>query len=119
MPNQWSVQNTPGAAAQATISKAGVAGARHVCMGISASIACGATAQTPIQVVLRDGATGVGAILWSQELAAPANGVGEVEISDMGIAGTSGNAMTLEFTAAGVAASVESVSLIGYDQISS
>jgi len=117
--NQWPVQNTPAAATQATITKAAVAGVRHVCDSITATIACAATAQTPIQVVLRDGTTGAGTILWSAELAAIANGMGEVAVTGLGIPGTSGNAMTLEFVAAGVAASVESVSMVGYDLTSS
>lgn len=119
MLNQWSVQHTPAAATQATITKAAVAGYRHVCDSITATIACGATAQTPIQVVLRDGATGVGAILWSAKLAAPVNGMGDIEMTDLGIPGTSGNAMTLEFTGAGVAASEQAVAMVGRDFISS
>lgn len=119
MANQWSVQHTPTAATQATITKAAVAGTRHVCDSITATIACGATAQTPINVVLRDGASGVGAILWSAKLSAPVNSMADIELESLGIIGTSGNAMTLEFTAAGVAASEEAVSMVGYDIVSS
>lgn len=119
MANQWSVQNTPSAATQATITKAAVAGIRHVCDSICATIACGATAQTPIQVVLRDGLTGAGAILWSAKLAAPVNGQCKVELNSLSIPGTAGNAMTLEFVAAGVAASEEAVSMVGLDVASS
>lgn len=117
--NQWSVVHTPTAAAQATITKTAVAGYRHVCDAITATLACGATAQTPIQVVLRDGLTGVGAVLWSAFLAAPVDGSGLICITGIGIPGTAGNAMTLEFTAAGVAASEEAVTMTGYDIFSS
>ena len=111
----WSVFSFPATAAQATITKAAIAGVSHVCNAITASVACGATAQTPIQVVLRDGLTGAGTVLWTAALAAPANGVAKVSVSGLGIIGTAGNAMTLEFTAAGVAASQEAVTLSGYD----
>lgn len=117
--NQWTSVHTPAAATQATISKAGVAGYRHVCDSITATIACGATAQTPVNVVLRDGATGVGAVLWSAWLSAPVDGVGVITITGIGIPGTAGSAMTLEFTGAGVAASEEAVTLVGYDILSS
>lgn len=119
MANQWSVQHTPAAATQATITKAAVAGSRHVCDSITVTIAAGATAQTPIQVVLRDGATGVGAILWSAKLSAPVNSMADIELNGLSIPGTSGAAMTLEFTAGGVAASEQAVSMVGYDIVSS
>lgn len=119
MLNQWSVQHTPAAATQATITKAAVAGSRHVCDSITVTIAAGATAQTPIQVVLRDGATGVGAIVWSAKLSAPVNTVAVVQVSNLGIPGTSSNAMTLEFIGAGVAASEQAVSMAGRDMVSS
>jgi hypothetical protein len=119
MPNQWSVQHTPAAATQATITKAAAAGFRHVCDSITATLACAGTAQTPIQVVLRDGLTGAGAILWSAKLAAPVNGMADIEMEVLGIPGTSGNAMTLEFTGAGVAASEQCVAMVGYDIVSS
>lgn len=119
MANQWSVQHTPGAAAQATITKAAAAGYRHVCDSITATIACAGTAQTPIQVVLRDSTSGTGTILWSAKLAAPVNGMADIELNGLGIVGSSGNAMTLEFSVAGVAASEQTVSMVGYDIISS
>lgn len=116
---QWSIQHTPSAAAQATISKAAVAGFRHICDGITVTLACGATAQTPLQVVLRDGATGVGAILWSAKVAAPANGMAFIDRHSMGVPGTPGNAMTLEFVGAGAAATEAAVSMSGFDIASS
>lgn len=114
-PISWAVAHAPAAAAQATITKAAVAGARHVCNAITATIACDSTAQTPITVYLRDGATGAGTVIWAGTVAAPANGLGGVCVTGLNIIGTVNTAMTLEFSAAGVTASVEAVSLSGYD----
>lgn len=117
--NQWSVQNTPAVTVQATITKAAVAGVRHICDSITASIACGATAQTPINVVLRDGTSGSGPVLWSAQLSAPVNSFASISETGLGIPGTAGNAMTLEFTGGGVAASQQAVTLAGNDLASS
>jgi hypothetical protein len=113
-PGTWSVTNFPATATQATITKpAGGAGVRHICRGVSVAIAAGATPQTPIRVVLRDGLTGAGIILWSKTLAVPANQSASVDLSPLTIVGSPNTAMTLEFTAAGVAASQEDVTLLG------
>jgi hypothetical protein len=115
-PGDWSVNHTPGAAAQATASRAaGAAGVRHVCTSISSTLVTVGTAQTVITINLRDGATGAGTILWSKSIILPVNSVWEVNISGLNIVGSAATAMTLEFSAAGVAASLESVALTGYD----
>jgi hypothetical protein len=115
-PGQWTSNHTPNAATQATITKtAGGAGVRHICYGITATIACGTTAQTPLTVYLRDGATGAGTVLWSATISAPANGVGGICITDLNIVGSANTAMTLEFSGAGVADSKQAVTLMGYD----
>lgn len=114
-PGNWTAVHTPGAAAQATASKAAAAGIMHVCTGFFASIACGATPQTPIKVRLRDGATGAGNILLEKVVSVLAGDSKTIDVDGLSIPGTAGNAMTLEFEAAGVAASVESVTLTGYD----
>lgn len=111
----WAVQHTPSSATKATISKAAVAGIRHVCESITVSIAAGATAQTPVGVVLRDGATGAGTILWSAKLAAPVDGCAVIALSGLNIMGSVDTAMTLEFAAAGVTASEEAVSMAGHE----
>lgn len=115
LPGQWSIQHQPATATQATITRAAVGNTRHVCTGITACIAAGATAQTPIIVNLRDGATGAGTILWSGALSAPVNGCASVPVAGFNIPGSLGVAMTLEFAGAGVAASQETVSLQGHD----
>lgn len=114
-PGWWSVNHAPAAATQATIAKAAVAGKRHVCKCITATLACGATAQTPITVVLRDGLTGAGPVLWAGVLSAPVNQCASIQLPGLSIVGSPNTAMTLEFTAAGVAASLEAVTLNGFD----
>lgn len=104
--------HTPGAAAQATTTRAALAKFRHVAVGIIASIACGATAQGPILLHLRDGASGVGTILASFALSAPVNGCAWIELSDIAIPGTENTAMTLEFAAAGAAGTQQTVTLL-------
>ena len=106
------VVHNPAAATQATIGAAAPgAGQRNVCVGITVSIAAGATAQTPIKVHLRDGATGAGTIKWSATLSAPINSSAAIALSNLSIPGTANTVMTLEFAGAGVAASEQSVSL--------
>lgn len=109
--------HNPAAANQATAAQgAPGVGYKNVCVGIIASIATGATAQTPIHVYLRDGTTGAGTIIASFVLSAPANSCAWIEMSDLSIHGTENTAMTLEFEGAGVAASVESITLLSVVQ---
>jgi hypothetical protein len=115
-PAGWVKNSAPAAATQATVTlAAGAAGVRHVCTSITASVATGATAQTPINVYLRDGATGAGAVLWAGCAAAPVNGSCVIAVPMVAIPGTAATAMTVEFSAAGVAASLEAVTMTGYD----
>jgi hypothetical protein len=114
--NNWTAYSVPATATQATVTQAAAGvGIRHVCNQISATIACNAAAQTPIQIYLRDGASGTGAILWAATVAAPVNGLGGICITDLAIVGTANTAMTLEFSGAGSAGSQEVVTLGGYD----
>jgi hypothetical protein len=117
----WSINNVPAAATQATISRAaGAAGVRHVCTSIDATLIIPPTVNQPaIQLNLRDGATGAGAILWSRRFGVGAAVVDAlvqtVSISGLSIPGSAATAMTLEFSAAGAATTLQSVSLTGYD----
>ena len=118
-PADWSATHTPAVNIVATISKAaGGAGVRHVCTSISARILGGTVAPAAVQgtLVLRDGASGVGTIIWSQTvvLAAAVGAKDEVKISGLNIIGSANAAMTLEFIAAGGLNTFESVSLTGY-----
>lgn len=111
-PAMWTVVHNPAAATQAIATKAaGAAGVKHVCYGIVATIAAGATAATPLNVQLLDGAT----VLLTASIAAPVNGVGVVALTGINIEGTAATAMTLQFSAAGALTTVENVTLIGYD----
>jgi hypothetical protein len=113
---QWAVAHTPAAATQATISQAaGAAGVRNVCTSISCTISTVGTAQTAALVfVLRDGASGAGTVLWSQQISLPVNTTFTIQLSGLSIPGTAATAMTLETVAANVAASFSSVSMSGY-----
>ena len=110
----------PAAAAQATITVAAIgatdnlpAGRRYRCHMICASLSAAGTASGIMTVYLRDGATGAGAVLFAATLSVPVNGCAAICLSDLNIAGSQNTAMTLEFAAAGAAATVEKVTL-GY-----
>jgi hypothetical protein len=113
-PTDWTVVSTPAVSTQATATKAAQAGMAHVCTGIFASLMAVA-AQTIILLNLRDGATGAGTILWSKQYVVPINGVLDINVPDLSIKGTIGNAMTLEWSAAPVATNYEAVTMTGYD----
>ena len=108
--------HSPAAATLATVNRAGAAGVRHVCKEITASLwsTAALAAVLTLQVVVRDGASGAGAILWSATLslpgAAPVIGAFDrIALTGLNIIGTAGNQMTVEFSAAGPANSVESI----------
>ena len=112
-PNPWNLNSAPVAATQATATKAAAAGKQNVLTSINASINATA-AQPQVTVVVRDGATGVGAILWQERLSAVIGTDSRVSLSGLQIVGTTGNAMTVEFTAAPAATNFETVSATGY-----
>lgn len=116
----WSQTHQPAANTIATTTRAAQSGVQHVCRAITASFSATGVAPTAIQVevVLRDGASGAGTVLWSCGMSLPATAGAStvVALTDLEIAGTTGTAMTLEFSAAGGANTVERVSLVGYDQ---
>lgn len=118
-PGQWAQFANAGFAIQASTTRAaGGAGVRHVCTSISTSFSTGANAQaTALDINLRDGASGAGTVLWSKRVILPINGLWDVNLTNLNIVGSPNTAMTLEFVAAGVAGSVESVALTGYDAI--
>lgn len=118
----WQQNNNPAANTQATTSQpAGGAGVHHVCTWIAASLTAGSTAPTvpatPVNVRLRDGASGAGTVIWLCGLAIPAT-AGESDkilLSGLEIVGSANTAMTLEFSAAGGAGTFEIVAFGGYD----
>jgi hypothetical protein len=111
----WSVTHTPAAATVATISKAaGGASVRHVATTITACFS-GAAVSIPVQVTLRDGATGAGTVLRTWLIGVSViNGSTCVDLSGLGMIGTANTAMTLEFSAAGAADTNQTVTLTGY-----
>lgn len=114
-PGEWAIEHRPAVSTQATITRAaGAAGVRHVCRSINASLVAVA-AQTIIDVLLRDGATGAGAVLWSTRVSAPAGGNVQISLTGLNIVGSAATAMTLEFSGAPVATNFEGVALTGYD----
>ena len=108
--------STPAVATQATASLAATgATQRWICTSISATLATAATPQAAaVTLNLRNGASGAGSIIWSKQVILPANGLWEVNLSDLSIPGAYGAAMTLEFSAAGAGGTFESVALTGY-----
>lgn len=118
MSNPWNINSVPSTAAQATATQAAPAGGLAAGLilrlrSIVAAVATGATAQTPLQWVIRDGASGSGTILRTGVVAAPANSGDAMIEESMDVRASPGNALTVEFTAAGVTASQESVSASG------
>lgn len=110
---KWGIQHAPAAATQATITKAARPGFRHVAKSITVALT-GSAAGT-INVVLRDGATGAGTILWQTILGVvAASGADHVEMM-FDLPGTAGNAMTLETVGAPAAGLTAVVSLVGED----
>jgi hypothetical protein len=108
------VFSTPAAAAQATASlPAAGATQRWICTVISATLSAVAI-QAGIVLNLRNGASGAGTIIWSKQVALPAGGVWEVDLSELNIPGAYGAAMTLEFAGAPAATNFEAVALCGY-----
>lgn len=119
LPGNWSVVNFPAAATQATASRAaGGAGVRHVCTGFTFSCSGAAAAATGLlQAVIRDGATGVGTIIWTASIQAPLADSKEITVSGLSLLGTANTAMTIEFVAAGAAGTQEAVTMYGYSVV--
>lgn len=120
LPGQWSVTNAPAINTQATASKsAGAAGVRHVCTGLTCTLAQDATGSVQLGILfnLRDGATGAGTILASFTLscAATAGQCTVLSISGLNIPGSAATAMTLENAGTPATHTAASVALFGYD----
>ena len=114
--HEWADEHRPAAATQATISRDADAGGRHVCKSITATLAAVGTASGAEVVVLRDGATGAGTVLWSGVLSVPTNSSDNIAIAGLNIIGTKNTAMTLEFVAGGATGTFESVAISGYTE---
>lgn len=116
LPGEWTLTHAPAAATQATATRAGVANTRHVLKSLNFTLVGVAAIAAPISAVVRDGATGVGAILWEDKLFAPAAGSKDrVTLGGLNIVGTAGNAMTVEFVAGPGATNFEAVAATGVE----
>ena len=121
-PLQWSVVHAPAVNNQATASKTAVAGQRHVCTSITATLVADGTGGSAVSgsVVLRDGATGAGTVLWQAAMAfaGTANtAANPIVISGLNIVGSTNTAMTLEFSAGPGTHSQQAVTMTGYTTI--
>ena len=106
----FNVTFTGAAGAVATVTQAAAgAGRRNVCQFFTCAAGV-SVAGTPRRIILRDGATGVGTIVWSgfliPNLAPWFNG-------SLFLVGTANTAMTLEFEVNGDATEIQSVNLGG------
>ncbi len=116
-PGEWAVNSEPAVSTQATATKAaGAAGVRHVCRSLHFSLAAVA-AQTILSCRVRDGASGAGTILWSQQVIAPAGSAVHIELSDLNIVGSAATAMTFEWSGAPVATNFLTAGGSGYSTV--
>lgn len=116
-PGQWAVTSNPAAATQATATRAaGAATVRHVANCVTVGLVAVAAQAAPVVYNLRDGATGVGTVLWSVALIGQA-GVAQppVTLCGLNIPGTAATAMTLESAAAPALSNFAFVTLTGFD----
>lgn len=119
MHGTWPIVNHPATNTVATATRAaGAGGRRHVLTSIHFSLAAApAAAAAQTQCVVRDGATGVGTILWTGVLAAAVAGLAEISHGNLSIVGSADTALTIEFVAASGVGTQQSVSASGYTAI--
>ena len=115
--DEWHISHLPAANTQATITQAAAgAGKRNICTGFTVMFVAGATAPTAINVSvsLIDGAAGGTTYLWRATISLPATAGATSGIARMGRwIGSANTAMTLEFSAAGGANTIQSVAMEG------
>lgn len=114
----WTAIHVPSSNTKATATKASAgAGVRNVCTGFTATIAADATAPTAVNLIvsLIDGSSGGITYLWRSTISLPAVAGAQISIvrGSLWIPGSQATAMTLEFSAAGGADTIESVSMEG------
>jgi|SRR6266851_3436313 len=122
---QWQINNFPAAAAQATAGQAAPPGSSgssatsgstlvNRLRTLTITLSAGANAQVPIQVVVRDGATGAGTVIWTASLSAPINTAAPpIALSGLDLRASLGNAITVEFTGTTAAATQQAVAAGG------
>lgn len=97
----WSITNRPSAGTAASASQSSPAGSasggQQVRLGgIQASLA-GISGSGSDLLVVRDGPTGTGTIIFQIDVAVGSNGVAIVQLPQMDLRATPGNALTVEF----------------------
>ena len=118
LPQDWAIFSNPATGSKATVSRAAVPTKVHVCTGFSfAYSATTAVAAAGLNVAIRDGATGVGTVLWQFGILLPAAVIPNFifGLAGLHMVGSNNTAMTIEFSGA-LANLVESVNLSGYDE---
>ncbi len=114
----WTANNYPSTATAATCSKANASAvdvglvnrARNVCFSAAGAAAA---ATGIIECVVRDGATGTGAIIWAGALSAVAGDSASIVLNNCDLRSSPGNALTAETTGAGAAGTQLAVSMSG------
>lgn len=111
----WSISHIPPPNVIATVTRPAVANVKHVCSSITAVLSDNGAAATLVSVLLRDGASGIGPVLWGQQLINNTGIPSIINLSNLAIVGSVNTAMTLEFNVASGINTYESVSMTGYD----
>lgn len=115
--SDWQLNHNPGANTKATATRSAAgAGIRNVLTAVLFKFVTGAIAPSAVNVTgsIIDGASG-GTAIWSTTISAPATaGIdGGWALADLWIPGTANTQMTVEFSAAGGANTLESVGASG------
>lgn len=111
--NYWLIQDMPGVNTAAVATRAAAVGAKHIAIGISCGVNLFAALLTPLTVVIRDGVSGAGTILYRYRFTS----VDPLNVSGINVVGSTNTAMTIEFLAAPGATNFCSVWLQGYDVV--
>jgi hypothetical protein len=119
-PAGGNVSSTPGAGAKASATAPAVLNKKWNAVSLSWSLGDTAAVAAPLTVVLRDGASGVGTILWSTQIGPLLAGTSRSDSIVWPPGFGPGNAavntaLTLEFLNAPAGTGFESVSLVAYE----
>ena len=114
----WTTSHAPTSNTQATITRATAGGStKNVCIGLTVTLAATSTAPTAVNlsVALIDGGSGGTTYLWRTTISLPAvaGAISAFTRSNLWLPGSANTQMTLEFSVAGGANTIESVSLEG------
>jgi len=98
--SEWSLNNGPAVGVQATATHAATPGQRHVVTSATFTI-FNFNAAGGVYIVVRDGASGVGAIIWQGLISSPAT-TGQsnnlvIPFGSDGLRGGYGNQLTIEY----------------------